>query len=291
MFSYHEGEKEARLHRQLSQKAVELAVQGRWEEAVAVNRDIIEKVTDVEAYNRLGRALIGLEDFDAAKEAYAKALEVSPNNSIAKKNLARLDSLPQSIETVEVKEPGVKRKARTKTQGINPALFIAEMGKVGRVKLRNMASSDVQAKLVVGDRMHLRIKGQCLIVETEQGEHVGEVEPKHALRLIKLIKTGNRYEVAILNIGNGEGRVIIKEVYQHPSQVGYLSFPVKGVTALRPSSKESLLKRSIQAFEGDLEEALETKETEYLGNEKESELEGFTMLDESIEIINEESIE
>ena len=85
-------------------------------------------------------------------------------------------------------------------------------------------------------------------------------------------------------------RVIIKEVYQRPSQVGYLSFPVKGVTALRPSSKESLLKRSIQAFEGELEEALETKEAEYPGNEKESELEGFTMVDESIESINEGAI-
>ena len=169
MLSYHEDEREARLHRQLSHRAVELAVQGRWEEAAAVNRDIIDKVADVEAYNRLGRALIGLEDFDAAKEAYAKSLELSTNNSIAKKNLARLDSLPQSIETVEVKEPGVKRRARTKTQGINPALFISEMGKVGRVKLRNIASSDVQAKLVVGDRVQLTVKGQRLIVETEQG--------------------------------------------------------------------------------------------------------------------------
>ena len=40
-----------------------------------------------EAYNRIGRALTELGDFNRAKEAYLKALELAPGNTIAKKIL------------------------------------------------------------------------------------------------------------------------------------------------------------------------------------------------------------
>ena len=59
--SYQEEEEKAQLRQQLSKEAIDLALQGRWEEAEAVNRDIIKRFpTDVEAYNRLGRVLTGL---------------------------------------------------------------------------------------------------------------------------------------------------------------------------------------------------------------------------------------
>jgi Flp pilus assembly protein TadD len=63
--SYQQEEDEkARVRQRLSKEAVNLALQGRWEEAEATNRDIIEKFpSDVEAYNRLGRALTELGNF------------------------------------------------------------------------------------------------------------------------------------------------------------------------------------------------------------------------------------
>ena len=291
MLPYYKEEDEASLHRQLSQKAVELVVQGRWKEAEAVNRDIIEGFpTDVEAYNRLGRALIELGDFVSAKEAYEKASELAPNNAIAKRNLARLASLPQSIGMDKNEKSRIEGKSITETRGIVPDLFVTETGKAGIAKLHNMALSNVLAKLAVGDRVQLRVEGQRLIVQSEQGEYIGEVEPQYALRLIKLINGGNRYDVGTLKMGSDGGYVIIKEVYQHPSLAGRLPFPIKRITAPRPNVRESLLRRGIEALEGGAEEIEVGREVDYIKEEEASELEGFTVLEEDIESGDKEEI-
>jgi len=283
MFPYHKEENGARLHRQLCQSAIELAIQGRWEEAEIVNRDIIERFpTDAEAYNRLGRTLAQLGDFAAAREAYLKTLEFAPANVIAKKNLERLIGLPQAPRKTDTQF--------SKTRGIAPELFAAEVGKARVVKLCNLAPSDVLAKLVTGDQVQLKVARQHLLVENEEGEHLGEVETKHAIRLVKLINGGNRYNAAVLNVEARGVQLIIKEIYQHPSQIGYLSFPIKDITGLRSYAKESVIKRGIEAIEGEIEEFESSKEAEYAKDEEESELEGFTMLDESAETSDERKI-
>jgi len=134
VMSYYKEEKEAKLYRQLSQKAVDLAMQGSWAEAEAVNRGIIERFpTDAEAYNRLARSLTKLGDFAQARETYLKTLSLDPGNIIARKNLDRLAILPQSPA-----EPLDRPVA--KNQGIALDLFAAEMGKARVVELRDVAS-------------------------------------------------------------------------------------------------------------------------------------------------------
>jgi tetratricopeptide (TPR) repeat protein len=281
MAPYQQEEEEARSRQRLGKEAVDLAVQGRWEEAEMVNRDIIEKFpADVEAYNRLGRALIELEDFARAKEAYLKALELAPNNGIAKKNLARLAGVSESAVT---SSNGHHETSPSKAQArrVAPELFTAEMGKTGVANLVALASNDVLAKMGFGAQVYLGVKGQHLVVENEGGEYLGEVDPKQGLRLIKLIEGGNRYAAAILNVGENEARVIIKEAYRHPSQVGHLSFPVKATKRLRLNVKESLLKRKIIAEEGEAMEQVEyLEEAEPSKAEEESVPEGFFVLGE-----------
>ena len=269
----YQQEEEARLRQQLSSKAVNLAVQGCWEEAEAVNRSIIEKFpADVEAYNRLGRALTKLGDFVRAREAYLKALEIAPSNAIAKKNLSRLASLPESIVTPD----GDRCR-------VTPELFTIEAGRAGMVKLYNIASPEVLAKISFGDQVRLNVKGGRLVVESEQGDYLGEVESKQALRLIKLIEGGNGYAAAILNIKENEVQVVIKEIYQHPSQMGYLSFPVKAAERLRPYIKESLIGSKISADESGAIEEVEypEEEDEYSKSEGESLPEGFSVVSEN----------
>ena len=53
-------------------------------------------------------------------------------------------------------------------------------------------------------------------------------------RLVRLIKGGNQYTAAIISSTEGVVSVIVREVYQHPSQAGQLSFPPKGVDGLPP---------------------------------------------------------
>jgi len=276
-----EEEEKARLRQRLSKEAIDLALQGRWEEAEVVNRDIIEKFpSDVEAYNRLGRALTESGDFNRAKEAYFKALELAPDNAIAKKNLARLTSLSESMATLH-SDPQKASSQRTQARRVALDLFITEMGKAGVVNLHNVASGEVLAKMGFGDQVYLEARGQHLIVASQSGEYLGEVEPRQGLRLIKLMQGGNRYDVAILNVEEDKVQVIIQEVYQHPSQVGRPSFLVKATEHLRTRIKESLLRRGIITDENEASPELGyLEEEEELGPEEESLPEGFTVVGE-----------
>lgn len=261
-------EDKARLRRKASQEAISLAMQSLWQEAVTVNQSILELFpTDIDAYNRLGRAFMELGEFAKAKEAYSRGLELDPNNAIAQKNLQRLSLLPAS--KVKVKQVKVKEERRE----VAPDLFIGEMGKAGVVNLQNLAPGEVLARMAAGNQVDLKVRGQRLIIENEQGEYLGLVEPPHGFRLARLIEGGNKYTAAIVNIDNNTARVIIREVFQHPSQIGRPSFPVRAVEGFQPHVKDTLLRH--EAVE---EEALEEGEEVEL---EEGELipEGFSIFE------------
>jgi hypothetical protein len=95
------------------------------------------------------------------------------------------------------------------------------------------------------------------------------------------MRGGNRYDVAILNVEEDTVHVIIKEVYQHPSQAGRPSFLVKATEHLRTRIKESLLRRGIITDESEaMPEPEYFEEEEELGPEEESLPEGFTVVGE-----------
>ncbi len=122
-------EEKARIWRYKIQEAIKLATENRWQEAVAANEGIVDVFpTDVDAFNRLGRAHMELGEYKKAKEAYSRALELSPTNSIAKKNLERLALL----KGVQVPKNEQRRK-------LPPSAFIAEIGKAGVVNLLELA--------------------------------------------------------------------------------------------------------------------------------------------------------
>ena len=269
-----------RLKRKASQEAIALAMQSQWQEAVAVNQGIVESFpTDVDAHNRLGRAFMELGEFARAKEAYGQALELDPNNTIAQRNLQRLSLLPES-----------QSRVKEERSEVAPNLFIGEMGKAGVVNLRNLVPQEVLARVAAGNRVHLKVRGQQLIVETEQGEYLGRVEPQYGFRLVKLMEGGNQYTAAVVSLDSDRAKVLIREVFQHPSQVGRLSFPVRAVEGFHPHVKDTLLRH--EAMD---EEAFD--EAEYADLE-EGELlpEGFSIFegvtrDEEEEAIEENLIE
>ena len=236
---HYQGEERARLRRQRSKEAITLAMQSRWEEAAAVNRIILESFpTDVDAYNRLGRALMAQGEYTEATEAYSRALELDSSNNIAKKNLRRLSHLE------ETQSPSNQDKHKAVPQS-----FIEETGKSGILSLEKLAPEKTLAKMVAGDQVYLKVQGQYLIAENKLGEYLGEVESKYGRRLAKLIEGGNDYTAAITSLSENEVRVIIGEIFKHPNQAGNVSFPLRGVEGFRPYIKELMLK-----YEADTEE-------------------------------------
>jgi len=232
----YQEEEQVRIRRQRSKNAIALAMQGRWREAVAANKEIIESFpNDVDAYNRLGKAYIELGEYALAKEAYSRAVELDAYNIIALKNLRRLSYLGEAAASLQADSDKAK-----------PEHFIEETGKAGVVNLHRLAPQGVLAKIVAGDRVYLKVSDSSLTVENGRGEYLGQVEPRHAQRLIKLMAGGNQYAAAIVSSAEDRVAVIIREVYQDPSQAGQLSFPPKGGEGLHPYLSEKMLRSGLE---------------------------------------------
>jgi tetratricopeptide (TPR) repeat protein len=173
-------EDKARVRRLRTEQAIQFAMQSRWDEAIAANKAIIAAFPDeADAYNRLGKALSETGKIKEARVAYNQALAIQPSNAIARKNLERLASARAKAEP-------------DKAQQVNTSLFIEEMGKTGVTVLRPVQTK-MLATLSAGDEVALVTIGSRLTVETMAGDYVGDVEPKLALRLTRLITGGNKY--------------------------------------------------------------------------------------------------
>lgn len=233
-------EKLLRLKQQRAKEAIDLAMQGRWRDAVEANRSIIEDFPeDVEAHNRLGRAYTELGEYGQARDAYGRTVQLDPYNSIARKNLQRLARL---------KETAV---AEAESSRVEPQNFIEEIGKAGVVNLYKLAPAEVLAKMVAGGTVSLKIEGIILRAENGHGEYLGEVDPRHAQRLIKLMEGGNRYSASVVSSADNALTIIIREVYQDPNQAGRLSFPSRQLEEVRPYASDRIPKVGAEEGEGE----------------------------------------
>jgi hypothetical protein len=237
-----QGEEAARLKRQGAEQAIQLAIESKWEEAAALNRTILAThAGDVDAWNRLGKSLLELGRYRDSQEAYSKSVELDPVNTIARKNLDRLVTLAESEEP---RRPDLVAKA-------SQDLFIEEIGKTGVTVLQNATPSSVA--LTAGDEVYLKPSDELINVEDLQGEVLGNIEAKLALRLLRMIQGGNKYAAAVKSISDGDVELIIKEIYRDPSQTR-LSFPAVGGEGVRPYIKESLLRLAEDDDEDEVEE-------------------------------------
>ena len=204
-----------KVRRNCAKKAVALAMRSNWDEAVAMNRAIVKEFPDdLEAHNRLGKALSELGRNKEAREAFQRALEISPHNGIARKNLDRLMSI------------GDQDSPRSQGGGdAAPRVFIEESGKAITTSLISLAPPGTLLKLAPGHSLSLEIENRRVNVLSAGGEYVGSVEPKLTARLLRLARGGNQYEAAVTSASAQELSLIIRETYKHPSQAGIVSFP------------------------------------------------------------------
>ena len=214
--------------RDKAKEAIKLALESRWEEAVHVNQAILHLTPqDTEAHNRLGKALMELGLYEEAKDAFRQALVLKPSNAIARKNLDRL-------ERMQVTAPKVKREEK-----LSAAIFVEESGKTCVAHLQNLAPREVLATVSAGDVASLTTQGNIVWVASSLGEQLGHLEPRLGLRLSRLMQRGNEYVAAVTSANERDVVIIIRETYQHPNQVGIVSFPGK-VTQGYPSFIEEV---------------------------------------------------
>jgi tetratricopeptide (TPR) repeat protein len=254
-------DKQGKLRRQTSRHAITLAMESRWQESIEVNKSIIESFpNDVDAHNRLGKAYMELGEYARAKEAYGKAFKLDQYNTIAKKNLQRLEHMG---DEAPISKEGVK---------VDPHLFIEEIGKAGVLNLYQIASAEKLVKMTAGDKVVLKSQGLSLSVENIKGEYLGLVPAKQGQRLIKLISGGNKYTAAIVSSNENSISVIIREIYQDPSQTDQVSFPARKLEEIQPFVTDRVFQSEFEGEEdmadaavvadAEVEPAEETEEVE-----------------------------
>jgi tetratricopeptide (TPR) repeat protein len=247
--------------RQLADDARTLAMDGRWEEAIAINRLIIERsARDASAYNRLGKAHLELGDVVQATEAYTGALKADPANMIARRNLQRLEQLRGH-------EAEILQREKRLTPRTN--VFIQEVGKTWVDELINTASTDVLAEVASGEALELYVQKGRLFVKRSDGVQIGEIEQRTAVRVIELMNGGNQYEIYALGTSAAGLRIILRESYRDPSQADRVSFPRQISQAGKDLRARDLLRQRDEAefyFSDDDDEETESETEEVVAD-------------------------
>jgi tetratricopeptide (TPR) repeat protein len=244
-----------RTKRQLAEQAIAQASAAAWADAAETNRKLLEYGPDVESENRLAKALWELGALGEAREHYQTALALDPTNRIAERNIERLKVLLHAAgEKTVPAQPGSKAPV---------SIFVEETGKTGFAYLTDLPSPKELAQVNPGDYVELTPEGNRLIA-ISNGVRIGVVEPRVAARLLKLIADGNKYAAGVTSLGDKDVRLIIREIFQDPSNYGKVSFPTAAKsTDLRPYTKGTLVREEME-LEEDLEDDDEDDEIEDL---------------------------
>lgn len=227
-------EEKAKLRLEKSKEAIALTLEGKWERATHVNHDILKLYPeDIDALNRLGKALLQLGRYSEARSAFERAAENAPYNTISKKNLERLAHLEETLP------PPSEAKV------ITPGLFIEESGKSVITLLQEPGPRQILGKVASGDSVKLECRDRSLAVLTHHGEYLGRIEPKLGLRLMRLMKGGNRYGAALISVHRQEISVIMWETYRHPDFSNICSFQTRSKYDYKVYWRDALLRYDI----------------------------------------------
>lgn len=212
-----------KFRKNLDRQAVDLALKGEWERAVEVNRAVLELFADdVEAMNRLAKALIELGNYQEAGEVLDRVCAIAPYNNIARKNRARVEQMRGS---------GSAATRHVRKHAGAPQLFIGESGKSAATTLRHTPSTLSLTVASPGDPVSLVVEHHGISVYAEDGQYLGQIESRLGARLSRLIQGGNTYEAAIIGVNGGGISIMIHETHRVRSLQNVASFPNRAIPA------------------------------------------------------------
>lgn len=203
-----------------AQRAIQAALDGRWKEAVEVNKEILAtNPKDQEALNRLARACLELGKVKRALASYKKVLKIDKYNAIAQKAIERLEKASQDGNSLATNH-------ESNHHPVNSSDFIEEPGKTKTASLIHLGSSAIIASLDVGDKVKLTPHAHRVSVCSESGKFIGRLPDDLSRRLIKLVRAGNEYDTVVRSISLDAVRIFIKELKRAPQVKDIQSFPI-----------------------------------------------------------------
>lgn len=208
----------------LTSLATSQALKGDWESAIKINKQILKSDPgDIDALNRLGHAYTESGMITEAMTTYRKVLRLDSYNGIASKNLKRL-------KTIKSKTRGNKRSKTTVGQVRFPmpveSLFLEVAGQTATVSLVELAEPKTLAVVNCADHVLLSPKKHQVTITTEDGIYLGKLPDNLAIRLIRLVGGGNRYEAYVKGVTDDQLRVFLKETKRAKRFASVNSFPI-----------------------------------------------------------------
>lgn len=208
-----------------AQKAISLALNGDWDEAVKINLEILSgSPDDIDSLNRLARCYSELGNVSKAKETAQKVIALDPLNTIAQKCLEKwADS---------------KNGDKHKVNVTSPESFLEDPGKTKIAPLMHLGDRSVFAGVDSGDEVLLLPHAHRVSVTTLDGKYLGRLHDDLAARLRNMVKAGRKYQVLIKSIDpKKEVTVFIREVSAGDSSAGP-SFPTEKIEYVAFTSPE-----------------------------------------------------
>ena len=229
-----------RSRKQRTEAAIAHALARRWDEAAQGNRELLEQQPDdLEAANRLGKALTELGDVKAGIRAYQRSLEIDPANAIARKNLVKLEA---ATSTGRAKDAKSRKPAAG--DAIRTDALIDESGKSAVFGLHKPNRRALK-RLSTGDPVQLQLSENGVNVKSSTRAVLGHLDPRGAQRLHRLIEGGNRYEAAIRHIGDEDVTILVRETYRDPSLLDEPSFFPPSAAERRRSAPRAYARASM----------------------------------------------
>ena len=209
----------------LKSQAIQIALTGNWEEAIALNQEILkEEPSDIDTLNRLAFAYTALGQLKAAKETYQKVLDIDSANPIAQKNLKKLTN----VSATKINVP----------KTISTNMFLEESGKTKIVSLVNTAPAQILRTLQVGQAVQLCIKRLKIFVQNEQKTFIGMLPDDLGKRLIKFMEGANEYCAYVKSATDHDVVIFLKETKRSPKFKNQPTFLFGDKTSLGLSKKK-----------------------------------------------------
>ncbi len=185
----------------LRDKAIQTALTGDWKQAINTNKELLdENPEDIDALNRLALAFTILRKTTSAKTTYQRVLKIDPLNPIALRNLKNLKTSRTSAKNLNFSQ-----EIQINNQ------FIEETGKTKVIELLNLAQANVIQSLRTGEFVGLSIKRSKIFILKGEKQYIGVLPDDIGRRLIKFIKSGNKYEAYIKSASPKKIVIFIKE--------------------------------------------------------------------------------
>jgi tetratricopeptide (TPR) repeat protein len=239
----------------LKLQAIQTALTGNWKNAISLNKKLlIDNPLDIDTLNRLALAYAISGKTKEAKNTYQKVLDIDPLNPIALKNAKRLKE----------KTFSTNKNGGTVSQISNN--FLEETGRTKVIQLVNLAQPKLIQTLRTGQFVSLSIKRSRIFVLVDEKDYIGVLPDDIGKRLIKFLKSGNKYDAYIKSANPHQVVIFIKETKRSSRYKDHPSFLSAGDSNLafdkNGKIKNSVRKRTEAEKEDEDTETYEPEEEE-----------------------------